>query len=131
LVAPVAPGETAAMVVPVGRPVFVQLSARDVIHSFFLPNLRIKQDAIPGMVTSIYFTPEKTGHFNIACAQHCGLGHYRMKGEFVVDSLADFAAWSDAQEKEALSATPEQWAWDWNKGLSAGGGPKRKQETPS
>lgn len=115
--------------VPVNQPVIVQLSARDVIHSFFLPNLRIKQDAIPGMVTSIYFNTEKTGQFNIACAQHCGLGHYRMKGSFVVDEPADFKNWLDGQAKQMSDVKPEQWAWDWDKGLTPGHGPFIKKET--
>lgn len=97
--------------VPVGKPVIVQLSSKDVIHSFFLPELRIKQDAVPGMVTSIYFQPTVTGHFNIACAQHCGLGHYRMKGEFFVDAPADYDAWMLASSKDQAASEP--WAWDW------------------
>lgn len=115
--------------VPANRPVFVQLSSRDVIHSFFLPNLRIKQDAVPGLVTSIYFTPEKTGQFNIACAQHCGLGHYRMKGNFVVDEPAAFDAWLAAQAVETAANPPDAWAWDWNRGLVTGGPASRKEPT--
>ncbi len=113
------------MHVPAGQPVVVQLSSKDVIHSFFLPNLRIKQDAIPGMVTSLYFLPEKPGQYNIACAQHCGLGHYRMKGAFVIDTPDDFHAWMEAQAKEmaASGSAPAPWAWDWTQGLVAGTGP--------
>jgi cytochrome c oxidase subunit 2 len=96
--------------VPVNKPVLVQLASKDVIHSFFLPNLRIKQDAIPGMVTALYFTTERTGHFNIACAQHCGLGHYRMKGDFVVDSPAEFEAWL---KTKAAETEPAPWGWAW------------------
>jgi cytochrome c oxidase subunit 2 len=101
--------------VPVDQPVIVQLSARDVVHSFFLPNLRIKQDAVPGMVTSIYFRAEKTGRFNIACAQHCGLGHYRMKGDFIVDTPDEYKTWIAQQTAEmAVSSLATQpWAWSW------------------
>jgi cytochrome c oxidase subunit II len=64
----------------VDRPVRLRIRSMDVIHSFFLPNFRVKQDAIPGMTTEIWFTPKEAGRWEIACAEHCGLGHYRMKG---------------------------------------------------
>ncbi len=66
---------------PQGRPVRVQVRSMDVIHSFFLPNFRVKQDAVPGMTIDIWFTPTQSGDFEIACAEHCGLGHYRMRGQ--------------------------------------------------
>lgn len=113
--------------VPVGKPVVVQLTSKDVIHSFFLPDMRIKQDAIPGMVTSIYFLPDMAGQFNIACAQHCGLGHYRMKGSFVVEEPTAFQAWLATQAPEA-SATGG-WAWDWQRGLSSSWSPGPKKES--
>lgn len=78
---------------PVNKQVLVKLSSQDVIHSFFLPQMRVKQDAIPGMEVPVYFTPVKTGDWEIACAQLCGLGHYRMKGFLHVQSEADFATW--------------------------------------
>jgi cytochrome c oxidase subunit 2 len=65
---------------PEDRPVLVRLRSTDVIHSFFLPNFRVKQDAVPGMTTETWFVPKKAGDYEIACAEHCGLGHYRMKG---------------------------------------------------
>ncbi|MFI5179626.1 MAG: hypothetical protein ACHQO8_13730, partial [Vicinamibacterales bacterium] len=85
--------------VPVGRPLIIQLSSKDVIHSFGVPAMRVKQDAIPGLLTPIWFTPIRTGDFDIACSQLCGLGHYRMRGVITVESeeafrkfLADEAA---------------------------------------
>jgi cytochrome c oxidase subunit 2 len=63
------------------RPVRVKLRSIDVIHSFFLPNFRVKQDAVPGMTVETWFMPTETGDFDIACAEHCGLGHYRMRGQ--------------------------------------------------
>ena len=69
--------------VPVGAPVILQLAATDVIHSFSLPNFRIKQDAVPGQVNSLWFQATKTGTFDIACAQHCGIHHYKMQREAV------------------------------------------------
>lgn len=84
---------------PVGRPVIIQLSSKDVIHSFGVPAMRVKQDAIPGLFTPVWFTPTRTGEFEIACSQLCGLGHYRMRAVITVESdeafrkfLADEAA---------------------------------------
>ena len=79
--------------VPVNRQVVIQLSSKDVIHSFGLPNFRVKQDVIPGMLSTVWFTPTVTGSFDIACSQLCGLGHFRMKGTVVVESDADFRAY--------------------------------------
>ena len=81
------------MVVPVGRPVVVQLSAKDVIHSFGVPAMRVKQDANPGMLTSVWFTPTVTGDFDVACSQLCGLGHYRMKAMLRVVDAEAFERW--------------------------------------
>jgi cytochrome c oxidase subunit II len=66
---------------PQDKPVKVHVRSMDVIHSFFLPNFRVKQDAMPGMTIEIWFTPKESGDFEIACAEHCGLGHYRMRGQ--------------------------------------------------
>jgi cytochrome c oxidase subunit 2 len=71
---------------PVDRPVIVNLSSKDVIHSFGVPQLRVKQDAIPGLVIPIWFRPTVEGEYEIACAQLCGLSHYRMKGFVTVES---------------------------------------------
>jgi len=76
-----------------GRPVRIRLRAKDVLHSFFLPNLRVKQDAVPGMTVEFWFTPTHEGRFELACTQLCGFGHYEMKGILVVQSAADFARW--------------------------------------
>lgn len=77
--------------VPVNKVVRVVLKSKDVIHSFFLPNFRVKQDAVPGMTIDIWFTPTQTGTFELACAEHCGLGHYRMRGFVVVQTPEEFA----------------------------------------
>jgi len=74
---------------PKDKPVRVQVRSMDVIHSFFLPNFRVKQDAMPGMTIDIWFTPTEVGDFEIACAEHCGLGHYRMRGAVHVVPAAD------------------------------------------
>jgi cytochrome c oxidase subunit II len=78
---------------PVGKPVIVFLSSKDVIHSFGLPQMRVKQDAIPGIVQPVWFTPTKTGQWDIACSQLCGLGHYRMKGIYQIQTAEEYSAW--------------------------------------
>ena len=105
---------------PVDRPVTLLLSTKDVIHSFFLPTMRVKQDSIPGMEIPIHFkpvmtTPEESKFpacaagkscWEIACAQLCGLGHYRMRGYFMVHEQADFDAWMEQQVASVLAENP-------------------------
>ncbi|PYJ25683.1 MAG: hypothetical protein DME91_02630 [Verrucomicrobia bacterium] len=74
-------------------PVIAELSSKDVIHDFFLPSMRIAGDAIPGSLIPIWFTPIKTGTYEVICGQLCGLGHYGMKGTLVVDTPQDYQAW--------------------------------------
>ncbi|MSO60739.1 MAG: hypothetical protein EXQ50_01385 [Acidobacteria bacterium] len=78
---------------PVGKPVLVYLSTKDVIHSFGLPQMRVKLDATPGLVQPVWFTPSITGEWDIACSQLCGLGHFRMRGIYASQTQADFDAW--------------------------------------
>lgn len=78
---------------PVNKPVIVMLSSKDVIHSFALPTMRVKQDAIPGLTIPVWFEPIHTGEWEISCAQLCGLSHYRMRGFITVESEAEYAAW--------------------------------------
>jgi cytochrome c oxidase subunit 2 len=85
---------------PVDRPVLVRLSSKDVIHSFGLYEMRVKQDAIPGMQIPVWFTPTRVGEYEIACSQLCGLGHYRMRGFVTIQSQADFQAWLVDQAKQ-------------------------------
>jgi cytochrome c oxidase subunit 2 len=86
---------------PVNRPILVHLSSMDVIHSFGLVEMRVKQDAIPGLDIPVWFIPNKIGEFEIACSQLCGLGHYRMRGFIHVKSEADYNAWLAEQAKPA------------------------------
>jgi len=79
--------------VPVNRPVIVYLSSKDMVHSFGLPQMRVKQDAIPGIAQPVWFTPTLTGEWEIACSQLCGLGHYRMRGFYAIQTQADFDDW--------------------------------------
>ena len=78
---------------PVNRQVIVHLSSKDAIHSFGLPQMRVKQDAIPGLVSNLWFMPTMTGEWEIACSQLCGLGHYRMRGFYTIQTQQDFDAW--------------------------------------
>lgn len=79
--------------VPVGKPVIIYLTSKDVIHSFQLDAMRLTQDAIPGMSIPLHFVPTKVGHYQIQCAQLCGSGHATMDGDFVVDSAEDYDKW--------------------------------------
>lgn len=79
--------------IPVNKPVIAQLTSKDVIHSFGIPVMRVKQDVIPGQKIPIWFEAGKTGNFEITCAQLCGLGHYRMRGFFTVETEEQFQAW--------------------------------------
>lgn len=78
---------------PVGKPVIVYLTSKDVIHSFALPQMRVKQDVIPGTVQVVWFTPVQVGEWEIVCSQLCGLAHYRMRGFYKVQPDAVFRAW--------------------------------------
>jgi cytochrome c oxidase subunit II len=86
--------------IPVDRPILVHLTSKDVIHSFGLYEMRIKQDAIPGMEIPVWFVPTRAGDYEIACSQLCGLGHYRMRGFITVQSQGDFDKWLADQAKE-------------------------------
>lgn len=81
------------LAVPVNREVELILRAKDVTHSFFVRELRLKQDAVPGMMIRIHFTATQTGTYEIACAELCGLGHHRMRSFLQVMSDADYQKW--------------------------------------
>jgi cytochrome c oxidase subunit 2 len=91
---------TGTMYVPVNREVELILRAHDVIHSFFVPAMRFKQDAVPGLAIHMHFTPTVTGDYEIACAELCGLGHYKMHGMLKVVSAEEFEKWLAAREAE-------------------------------
>ncbi len=83
----------------VNRPVTLRITAIDVIHSFSLPNFRVKQDAVPGRSVQIWFTPDREGPYQIVCAQLCGVGHYTMRGNVTVQSQSAFDQWLQSQGK--------------------------------
>lgn len=80
------------LILPAGREVRVRLRSMDVIHSFFVAAFRVKRDAMPGLAGEFSFTPTTVGRFELACAEHCGLGHYRMRGVVEVVPAAEWAA---------------------------------------
>lgn len=88
------------LVLPVDEDILVQLKSMDVLHSFFLPNLRIKQDAVPGMKIPVWFKSKETGNTDIVCAELCGWGHYKMKGRITFVTRTEFEAWLDRMEAE-------------------------------
>ena len=79
--------------VPVDTPTVVTMQSEDVIHSFFVPNFRIKQDAVPGMHIRVWFKPTEVGTYELGCAELCGLGHYRMRAQVTVHSREDYDRW--------------------------------------
>jgi len=91
---------TGTMYLPVDREVDLSLRSVDVIHSFFVPQLRFKQDAVPGLNIHMHFHPTKIGDYELACAELCGLGHYKMHGMVKVVSQEDFDKWLAAREAE-------------------------------
>ena len=103
---------------PVNKPIIIRLRSKDVIHSFGVPEFRVKQDAVPGFTIPIWFVPNvttaemrtRTGNaefeYEIACAQLCGLGHYRMRGFVTVLSDEEFKTWMDERVKEAAAPDP-------------------------
>lgn len=91
----------------VGRPVKLSLISGDVIHSFYVPAFRVKQDAVPGAINTIWFTPDRTGTYDLFCTEYCGLGHSRMQTKAVVMSEEEFAGWGLADKGAEAGAAPE------------------------
>jgi cytochrome c oxidase subunit 2 len=94
--------------VPLGRPVKVLLRSIDVLHDFYAPAFRAKMDMVPGTVTYYWFTPTRTGTFDVLCFELCGVGHYAMRAKVVVDEESAYQAWLKQQPTFAqLSARAE------------------------
>ena len=103
---------------PTDKKVVVQMTSKDVIHSFYLPNIRQKRDLMPGRISRIWFELKKPGEFDLACAEMCGTHHYIMKGKLTVYKKDEFEAWLSRAEQIALSENdPEDadryWGWKW------------------
>ena len=89
----------------VDKPVVAHLEAEDVIHSFFVPEFRVKQDAVPGMKINAWFQPTKVGEYEIGCAELCGMGHYKMRARVFVHTAEEFQTWM-TQQATPTEATP-------------------------
>ena len=99
---------TGELHVPLNRYVDLQISANDVLHAFWVPEFRLKQDAIPGRGTSMRFKPNKLGEYPVICAELCGPYHGAMKSIVVVQTPEDFNAWIDSQKAEMATAQASQ-----------------------
>jgi cytochrome c oxidase subunit 2 len=91
---------------PVNRPVLVHLTSMDVIHSFGLFEMRVKQDAIPGLDIPVWFIPNRIGQYDITCSQLCGLGHYRMRGFVNIQTAEDFQKFLTEEGAALTAAAP-------------------------
>jgi cytochrome c oxidase subunit 2 len=87
----------ASLAIPVNKPILLTMHAKDVNHSFYVPELRIQQDFVPGLVIPLHFTATKTGKYEIVCTQLCGLGHYNMRAYLEVMPQAQFDQWLKEQ----------------------------------
>jgi cytochrome c oxidase subunit 2 len=96
------------LVLPLGEPVELVLEAKDVIHSFWVPEWRMKQDAVPGIRTRLVITPTKTGDFTVICTELCGLGHAAMRARAVVMPQAGFRRWLREQRQAAAAGGATQ-----------------------
>ncbi len=94
------------MAIPVNRPIRVVLRTKDVTHGFFVPQLRVKQDAVPGLSIPIHFTATRAGEYEIACAELCGMQHYKMRGRLLVMSEPAFEDWLRQRAAYAAGGTP-------------------------
>ncbi|MDO8979011.1 MAG: cytochrome c oxidase subunit II [Afipia sp.] len=83
---------------PIGKPVKVLLRSIDVLHNFYVPEFRAKMDMVPGSVTYFWFTPTRTGTFEVLCAELCGLAHSQMRGKVIVQEEKDYRAWLEQQQ---------------------------------
>ena len=89
--------------VQLDQPIKLLLRSKDVLHDFYVPQFRVKMDLIPGQVTYMWFTPTRTGQFEVLCSELCGVGHYNMRGKVIVDTPEDYQAWLQQQPTFASS----------------------------
>ncbi len=90
---------------PLDKPVKVLLRSKDVLHDFYVPQMRSKMDMVPGMVSYFWFTPTKTGKYEVLCAEYCGVGHYNMRGHMIVEEQDAFDQWLNSQPTFAQTLT--------------------------
>jgi len=112
--------------VPVDRQVQFKMHAQDVIHSFWVPEWRIKKDAVPGITTTATVTPVKEGHYQLICTELCGFGHASMRAKVVVESPKKFQEWVQGLERETppafMESIEQDTETDPSEPLTAGGG---------
>jgi cytochrome c oxidase subunit 2 len=106
------------LVIPVNRRVMIQMTAKDVIHSLYIPNVKLKADAIPGRFSKLWFDTTKTGNYEIACAEMCGPHHYLMKAQLTVLSQEDYDRWLEEANSIAIATNDTEdetlkWGWSW------------------
>jgi len=92
--------QSASLKIPVGKPIKLIMHSRDVIHNFFVPELRMKQDIVPGMEIPLHFQADKIGVYEVPCSELCGLGHFQMRTTVSVMSEADFEKWKQDQAQK-------------------------------
>ena len=95
--------EDSELHIPIDKPLKVLLRSKDVLHDFYVPQFRAKMDIVPGMITYFWFTPTRTGNFDLLCFELCGVGHHDMRGIVVVESESEFQAWLREQPTFAQS----------------------------
>ena len=97
---------------PEGEEVVLQIKSMDVLHSFFLPNVRVKQDVVPGMKQFVWFRPLTSGDYDIVCAELCGWGHYKMKGRMTIEPRDQFDLWLEQtraeQQQDSFAVSEEE-----------------------
>ena len=108
--------------VPVDQQVELNIKAADVIHSWWVPEVRIKQDAVPGITTRLLFTPEKTGTYEVICAELCGAGHGVMRSRMIVMEPDEYREWLSGAEAEVAAARAAEGARPAEGGAGAGAG---------
>jgi cytochrome c oxidase subunit 2 len=93
-----------------GTQALIYLKSKDVLHSFFLPQMRIKQDAVPGLTIPVWFDADKAGSYELVCAELCGWGHYKMRGKVTVhETQQDFDRWmNDSLRKQSLDQATDE-----------------------
>ncbi len=106
------------LVVPMNKNIEFRVSSKDVIHSFFIPNARLKVDAIPGRITRMWVNFNKAGTYEIACAEMCGTHHYMMKAKLIVLPQNEYDVWAKKSSALAMQSLDEEnmdnyWGWKW------------------
>ncbi|MBI5629499.1 MAG: hypothetical protein HY921_01305 [Elusimicrobia bacterium] len=96
---------------PLGKTTLIHLSSKDVIHSFFVPEFRLKQDAVPGLTIPVWVEPNRVGHYEITCAQLCGFAHSLMRGEVFVENPEEYQGWLKAQAAQAPEPAKAPSTW--------------------